>query len=213
MTQAPGWAPYPIVVGTLVAMSSSIGHTGALTMALTSLLLPCLNSPMTMTRTLGSTSRSWVWSSRCTRSLRPIELAARATVSISSANWLFACSSTAATVGGRSATCPEEPRFSGVRLLLVDPVTDTPSSDFRDSPRYGIAGRRPTSGDPPSAAWPRTSSTPDQPCGWSGVDGWGTGLTYRSGPCRSRRRGWRSGRSTGRCSSRTGPGSWRRPPP
>ena len=42
MTQAPGWAPYPIVVGTLVAMSSSIGHTGALTMALTSLLFALL---------------------------------------------------------------------------------------------------------------------------------------------------------------------------
>ncbi len=51
-------------VGTAVAMSSSTGHTGALTSALISWLLPCLNSPTTMTRMLGSSRRRFVCSSR-----------------------------------------------------------------------------------------------------------------------------------------------------
>ena len=57
-------------VGTAVATSSSTGQTGALTSAFTSWLLPCLNSPTTSTRTLGSTRRLRVWASRAPRSAR-----------------------------------------------------------------------------------------------------------------------------------------------
>ena len=66
---------YPTEVGTLVAMSSSTGHAGAFTRALMSLLLPCLNSPTTMTRTSGSSSRARVCSSRFARSARPVSAA------------------------------------------------------------------------------------------------------------------------------------------
>ena len=56
-------------------MSSSTGQAGAFTRALISLLLPCLNSPTTMTRTSGSSSRAWVCSRRLARSARPVEAA------------------------------------------------------------------------------------------------------------------------------------------
>ena len=56
--------------GTAVAMSSSTGQTGALTSALTSWLLPCLNSPTTSTRTFGSASRCAGGCSRAPRSGR-----------------------------------------------------------------------------------------------------------------------------------------------
>ena len=47
--------------GTAVATSSNVGHTGAPTSPLTSMLLPCLNSPTTSTRTRSSSSRERAW--------------------------------------------------------------------------------------------------------------------------------------------------------
>ena len=70
-TPAHGSSAWRMRVGTDVATSSSTGHTAAFRMALTSELLPCLNSPTTITRTAGSTSRSLVRFSRRARSSRP----------------------------------------------------------------------------------------------------------------------------------------------
>jgi len=57
-------------------MSSSTGHTGALSRALTSDDLPCLNSPTTNTWKAGSASRRAVMVRRSTRSGRLYAVAA-----------------------------------------------------------------------------------------------------------------------------------------
>src|SRR5262249_56264644 len=63
-------SPCRTTVGTEVARSSNTGHTGAPTSAFTSMLLPCLNSPTTRTRTCSSTSRFLAARSRARRSGR-----------------------------------------------------------------------------------------------------------------------------------------------
>ena len=54
-------SPCRTIVGTEVAMSSSTAQMGAFTIALTSRLLPCLNSPTTSARMPGWASRLDVW--------------------------------------------------------------------------------------------------------------------------------------------------------
>ena len=61
---------YRISVGTAVAMSSSTGQTGAVSSALMSELLPCLNSPTTWTVTVAASSSRRAVPSRSARSGR-----------------------------------------------------------------------------------------------------------------------------------------------
>ena len=69
-TAAAGGSPKRMAVGTAVAMSSSTGHTGALSRAFTRDDLPCLNSPITNTWKAGSARRLRVTARRVDRSGR-----------------------------------------------------------------------------------------------------------------------------------------------
>ena len=109
-------------------MSSSIGQMVVPSRALTSRLLPCLNSPTTSTRTLGSANRRWVLVSRSVRSLRSAPLA---TASARSTN----CPS-ASTTATPSALCllrdasPVSPALRTVpicRAVLSCPARHVPS--------------------------------------------------------------------------------------